>query len=447
MGLAATAVVTEAQSNILPLRRRAANSTAIPLTSALYGTIFDVEVKFGNQTFLLLFDTGSSDTWVVQTGFQCINATDGTQIPQSSCAYADTYDISPTFEQIADENFGVQYGTGIATGITGYEDITLGGITVKRQQVGVVNTAINPGDGIDSGIIGFGYPALTSAHPGSMVSNDSQLLDRITYTPLFNSMYEQGLVEPYFSLAIERTPYNSSTAPGGYLALGSLPPVSHSPDFAIAPVEITETIPLSFTNGTRRITEWTLSISETVFGVGGSGNRTLTTNSTSFQTVVDSGQPLNLVPAELALAINAQFDPPAVLNDGGTGIFSVQCNATAPTLGFVIGNRTFYHDGRDLIVPLGGDQCQSGVAATIPEEGIALNFLGDVFLKNVVAVFDFGTDEMRFAARVADDARGGNGSVATGAPTAAMGVSSIGAAYAVPSMGVVMAFVCALWVL
>lgn len=147
------------------------------------------------------------------------------------------------------------------------------------------------------------------------------------------------------------------------------------------------------------------------------------------------------------MAINDRFDPPAVLNDDGTGIFSVQCNATAPTLGFVIGNQTFYHDGRDLIVPLRGDQCQSGMAATIPEEGIALNFLGDVFLKNVVAVFDFGKDEMRFAARVADDAGSGNGSVATGAPAAAVSVSSMGSAYAVPNMVVMMAFACALWVL
>jgi hypothetical protein len=35
----------------------------------------------------------------------------------------------------------------------------------------------------------------------------------------------------------------------------------------------------------------------------------------------------------------------------------------------------------------------------VPTAGISLAFLGDAFLKNVVAVFDFGKNEMRFAAR------------------------------------------------
>jgi hypothetical protein len=37
-----------------------------------------------------------------------------------------------------------------------------------------------------------------------------------------------------------------------------------------------------------------------------------------------------------------------------------------------------------------GGQCYSSVGTLLPSFGISLYFLGDSFLKNVVAVFDFG---------------------------------------------------------
>jgi len=36
------------------------------------GTSYTTEVELGNQTFELFVDTGSSNTWVVKTGFQCM---------------------------------------------------------------------------------------------------------------------------------------------------------------------------------------------------------------------------------------------------------------------------------------------------------------------------------------------------------------------------------------
>ena len=43
------------------------------------------------------------------------------------------------------------------------------------------------------------------------------------------------------------------------------------------------------------------------------------------------------------------------------------------------------------------------MSAVESSDGIALMFLGDAFLKNVVAVFDVGHDEMRFAPRLESD--------------------------------------------
>ncbi|KAK5000088.1 hypothetical protein LTR66_000988 [Elasticomyces elasticus] len=413
---ASLACAKQLPSSVLPLRRRTTSqanhsSSAIPVTAANYGTRFDVEVQFGNQTFLLLLDTGSSDTWVLQTGWQCINATDNSVLPQATCAYGNkTYDITSTFEQIPNEWLGVQYGIGVATGVMGYEDVTLGGITVRHQEVGIANRVTAPGDGIDNGLLGLGYPILTSAHLDTDTSNTSLLFDRITYRSLFTSMWQQGLVDPYYSMAIDRASAGSVSGPGGYLALGSLPPVAHSPNFATAPVEVTEALPLNLTsdstiNGTRQITEWTLTVGAITYGTA--------TNSTPFQAVVDSGQPLNIIPPEMAAQVNAAFSPPAVF-DPESGVYGVACNATPPAFGVQIGNQTFFHNPVDMILPVTDGVCMSSVLPTTCVQGICFSFLGDAFLRNVVAVFDFGKNEMRFAAREEHGARNSSSPTSAG---------------------------------
>ena len=179
---------------------------------------------------------------------------------------------------------------------------------------------------------------------------------------------------------------------GGYLTFGTLPPVAHG-QWITAPVEITKTIPLSFTNGTAQISEWTL----TVQAVTWDGQ----THSTPFQAVVDSGNWQNIFPEAIATKVNAKFDPPAGDLDRVSGYYPVKCDAIPPAdLGVQIGGKTISINSKDMIWRDWSGQCYSSVGATIPYEGIALNFLGDVFLKNVVAVFDMGKDEMRFAQRI-----------------------------------------------
>jgi hypothetical protein len=102
-----------------------------------HGDIFTTQVQFGTETFEQIVDTGSSDTWMIETGFTCINFTEGvgSTAPESACGFGPTYTITDTFEQIPDENFNIFYGTGDEwlNGIMGYEEVTLAGITVKMQ--------------------------------------------------------------------------------------------------------------------------------------------------------------------------------------------------------------------------------------------------------------------------------------------------------------------------
>ena len=135
-----------------------------------------------------------------------------------------------------------------------YETVTLGGLTVKNQKVGIPDQTNQMGDGVNSGLLGLAYPSITSAHLGNASSSDNStyFFNRKVYNPLLYNMHQQGVMkEPYFSLALASTPQNVSTTFGGYLSLGELPPVKHSAQWTAVPVEIYRGIPVEFTSSNR----------------------------------------------------------------------------------------------------------------------------------------------------------------------------------------------------
>ena len=78
------------------------------------------------------------------------------------------------------------------------------------------------------------------------------------------------------------------------------------------------------------------------------------------------------------------------------------CNATIPTFGIGIGGQTFEIAPTDLFpIAREGDICATAVTRgfDVPESEYpdGLFVLGANFLRNVVAVFDVGKQEMRFA--------------------------------------------------
>ncbi|KAF7563386.1 hypothetical protein G7046_g714 [Stylonectria norvegica] len=367
--------------------------TQISLHATAFGTLFSVDVKIGNATFDLLFDTGSADTWVIDHDYLCLDD-DWNELTYKDCNYGKPYYQSSSYEAIDNETFAVQYGSGNAYGTLAYEDIALGNITVDRQKFGNVNMTTDSADGIRSGIMGFGYPILTSAHPaGFNFTNTSLLVDRLPYNPWFQNAVEQHNVEPYFSVALERTSLKQSAGPGGYVGLGVIVDVPHTGYFVSAPAEVNKAIPKTLTGGKPTLTLWTLTVDGTTCDGA--------VNSTAFQAVPDTGTWLNVYPAKRAAAINAAFDPPATLLQSSDDelLYSVDCSAKPPKHGVTIGNTTFYHNPADMIF-WNGTGCMSSISGFNPQGGTEVYFLGDAFFKNVVAVFDFGRSEMRFSARV-----------------------------------------------
>lgn len=111
----------------------------------------------------------------------------------------------------------------------GYETVTVAGIIILQQEVALINYTYWFGDSVTSGLMGLAYPRLTSAFVGTNSSvNDGD--KQIPYDPIMTSMIKRGLIEPVFSLALERDSDN------GFLALGGLPPVNYTGPFASTPI-------------------------------------------------------------------------------------------------------------------------------------------------------------------------------------------------------------------
>lgn len=125
---------------------------------------------------------------------------------------------------------------------------------------------------------------------------------------------------------------------------------------------------------------------------------TIVAGSENEEYILDSGTTLSFIPHNLAQRYNSMFDPPAAI-DSYSGFYVIPCNAAVPFLGVKIGGTTFWHNPKDLVKQFdpSGRSCVSGIQSANTLGGP--NILGDVFLNNVLAVFDLGEKQLSFAAR------------------------------------------------
>jgi hypothetical protein len=133
------------------------------------GRIYITNVTVAASEFALVIDTGSSDTWLATSAFQCTNPDDGSPLPQSYCGFANLYDQagSSTWKS-ANFDFNVNYTGGeFLYGKMGTEMLGIGGVSkgqspyvTMRQTIGAVDSGYWQGDGISSGLMGLAYPAL-----------------------------------------------------------------------------------------------------------------------------------------------------------------------------------------------------------------------------------------------------------------------------------------------
>ncbi|KAF2848685.1 acid protease [Plenodomus tracheiphilus IPT5] len=365
----------------------------------LGGRVYMTSVTLAGQPFTLVIDTGSSDTWVAATSFSCLNSNNQLPAVPTTCGFNASYDptTSRTWTSIPNFGFSVNYTGGeFLRGELGVEELGVGGVgaggapvLIVNQTIGVVEEGHWVGDGRSSGLMGLAYPAL--------VSGASEL----HYNSSMFTLTAADTISSVFSLALSR-PSLENPYGGGYLAIGGIPPVSYDLDYITTP-----TLPATATLYawySLSITGYNITLPRTASRRQKRPFRPDPLTSSSAY-IIDSGSSLIYAPDAIADHIAASFVPPATFNRQ-VGMWIVKCNADAPRVGIIIEGRTFWVSEDDLmnrgVGAVGGEgmgaktgQCVLGVQRA----GEGSLVLGDVWLKNVLVVFDLKGARTRVAGR------------------------------------------------
>ncbi|KAK7750598.1 hypothetical protein SLS62_007445 [Diatrype stigma] len=369
-----------------------------------------VRAEVGGQEFLVIPDTGSSDTWVAREGFECLDqfgrrpAAD-----RSSCGFGPLYhggfpggkatEIDGRGDEV-DVQMHISYLSGdFLNGPMGYADVTVARVTVPRQQISLIDVASFDGDGVSSGILGLGLRGLTSGFRGPKLSDE-----RAPYAPFIETMgngsgsggREGGVADPVFSFAMSRDESRS------YIAFGGVPPVQTG-EYAVVPIQkVRSSGSGSGKNDTRTdYFFYDITVDAIRWSAPSSDSSPANTASETAENLpnmlVDSGTTINLFPAEVAAAINGAFRPPGARHSDGMA-WTVPCDAEPPALEVVVGGRAMRTDPRSMILPETEykGRCLSGIGTG--HSGAFI--LGDTFMQELVVVFDVSEKmEMKFAMR------------------------------------------------
>jgi phytepsin len=235
-----------------------------------YGT---VTLGTPPQSFLVLFDTGSSNLWVPSS--QC-------PLWQISCDLHAKYDSSKSSTYKANgTTFSIEYGTGAASGFLSNDNLGIGGAVVMNQQFAEITA--EPGITFLAaefdGILGLGFESIS--------------VDAVT--PVWYNLLSQNLVsQPVFSFWLNRDP-NAPNGQGGELVLGGADPNHYTGTFAYVPL----------TNETY----WEFSVDSIAVAS--------TTYCTNCRAIADTGTSLLAGPSAIVAQIQAQI--------GATGVFTGEC--------------------------------------------------------------------------------------------------------------------------
>ncbi|KAJ6568695.1 aspartic peptidase domain-containing protein [Mycena capillaripes] len=387
-------------------------------TAVIDGSDSDYEyltnVTIGGQHFSLNVDTGSSDTWVPQKGFSCFDL-EGNPVSPDTCAFGTAgFDTkaSKTFQPFPNVSFNTSYSDGeFLLGTVGFDTVTIGELSVVRQEIGVPTMAAWEGDGINSGILGLAFADLTAVY-NTTDPTKATMANQLPYSPWFLSAVSQHKIQnPFFSIALDRGTFeqeeNDSFDPNlGFLSFGGIAPVPVVNTAITVPIEGYSVTDVPSNGPGSKFLFYTVNVEAYTFPgsnlvVTANNNTVLDTSVphySAFSTVPDilplfpRGTTVNYLPTDVAAAYNAQFSPTAQL-DPDLGLYVVDCNATVPEFGVVIHGETFSIDARDQILPTGTDDngntiCITGTQDGGPEMSETFFVLGDVFLHNVVSTFN-----------------------------------------------------------
>ncbi|KAI1341695.1 acid protease [Xylariaceae sp. FL0016] len=354
------------------------NVTAVNAYAAEYA----VEVNFNGVIMDVILDSGSADTWLRSHDFACRDSLNNT-LSGNACSFGPAFFGNFSGKPIPDQHFSIGYGDGeMVQGRLGYMDVEFANVTVSGQEVALATQGNWNGNNITSGILGLAYPSLTNAFWGNDLDDHDQY-NQVPYSPIFSRMINDGLIEPYWSVALDR---NSSM---GLVGVGGLPPVDvDSSHVATAQILIANL-------ADKDVTADQLSF-YTIVPTGFRWDQT--ENTSQYPFIIDTGTTLTYLPKEIADAVNNAFQPPATYL-WEYGSYFTDCNAIPPRFSVLIDGSDFLINPADMLNKHAKDPetglCQTGVSSG----GTGPYVLGITFLTNVMVMFNVGQGTVEFYSR------------------------------------------------
>ncbi|THU88980.1 acid protease [Dendrothele bispora CBS 962.96] len=304
-----------------------------------------ISIGTPGQSFLIDFDTGSSDLWVPSSS--CTSST---------CSSKDKYTASSSSTSKKQSgSFSIQYGDGsTVSGPVYTETVTVAGVKATSQKFSPVTTLSSTfaDDPID-GILGLAYPTISN----------------LNSNPFFNTAMQQGTVKAgEFGMFLSQS--------GSELFLGG----TNSAKFSGTP----EFHDVDTSTGFWQIT-------------GGSIKGNGKTAVSNFDTIIDSGTTIMYGPPSAVSTFYKSVG--GKLFDSSEGFYSFPCSSI-PTVSFSWGGKSFSVSSANFNLGTtedGSSDCVGALAGQDLGLGDDVWLLGDSFMKNVYTVFSFDDNAVGFA--------------------------------------------------
>ncbi|KAM3413508.1 hypothetical protein BST61_g11579 [Cercospora zeina] len=360
-----------------------------------------VDVTIGGQTLSLLLDTAIGDLDIFSQNFTCYTGWDQgskpTTMDQCGQDALILYHSSELSSFTTDEHYNVTYrSAGLwLYGRTGNETVQLGDIAIEQKialvQKGFWNTA-------GAGSFGLSFPAGGDfVFEGLDPSKDDQDT-LVPYSTWLFTAISEGKFPPVFSHSFE--PQVPAGEPGyGTLAFGGLPDVQHG-EFASTPIlkfeenDIGRPVPSAeHLKGVPYPEYYYYKINVDGWTVNGEPVENLPTGGAA-NYIIDTGTASSFIPEAVYNATALGFEPPGVFTDGD---WKLDCTATIPELAVVIGGAKFVINKETITFQYTDGACYLNFTDMTGDDH---NILGLDFLRDLVAVYDIGALQMRFAPRI-----------------------------------------------
>lgn len=322
----------------------APDSVALNQDGQDYAYFSTVKLGSAGQEMWMLLDTGGTNTWVY--AMDCTSKT---------CQRHRTFDEndSQTFTKTNHE-FKVTYGTGTVSGVLGNDTISIANLDVPMY-FGLASKASDD-------LLSFPIDGIL----GLSRTNDSGF-----GTPTFMDVVaESGMLDSnIISFSISRA---SEGGKDGVVTFGGVDKYKFSGD-------------ITYTSTVETSDKWSIPVDDAT--VNGEP-----CNFSDRSAIIDTGTSYALLPPDDAKAIHTLI--PGAFASGSSN-FMLPCNTT-DSLQLTFSGVSYDISPKDYVRPVSGSKCMSAI---VGRQIFGKNewLLGDVFLKNVYSVFDFGNSRIGFA--------------------------------------------------